>query len=149
MRYSKSRQSGKAKKLRIYAGVLAIAVIAAYGAYERGIFGAEATEADAAPLTEEQRVAALAECLTASGARLYGASWCPHCQNQKAAFGEASGSIVYVECADETSGTGQSAACAEAEITNYPTWIFGDGTRVTGQRQFWELARKSGCGWDD
>jgi len=31
----------------------------------------------------------LAQCIADSGAKFYGAFWCPHCQNQKQAFGSA------------------------------------------------------------
>jgi len=148
MRYSKSRRHDGTKKFLTGVVVLAIVAIASFVVYGSGLFGpGTAEEAAGAPLTEEQRISALADCLTASGTRLYGASWCPHCQNQKAAFGAAMDRIAYVECADAQGENGRSAACAEAKVASYPTWIFGDGTRLTGERSFWELARQSGCEW--
>jgi hypothetical protein len=43
---------------------------------------------------------ALAQCLADKGATFYGAYWCPHCNNQKLAFGSrASKKLPYVECA--------------------------------------------------
>lgn len=99
------------------------------------------------PSEKSSPEAALADCLTASGARLYGAEWCPHCQAQKAAFGDAVGLLNFIECADDSAPNGQSADCAAARINSYPTWVFGDGTRLTGERSMWELARKSGCEW--
>ncbi|MEA3248995.1 MAG: hypothetical protein U9Q03_01405 [Patescibacteria group bacterium] len=104
-----------------------------------------------APLPEPVKLspeAKLADCLTASGARLYGAEWCHHCQTQKAAFGDAVGRVNYIECADKSAANGQATACRDARIASYPTWIFGDGSRVTGNRPMWELARNSGCEWE-
>ncbi len=41
----------------------------------------------------------LAAKLNASGAKMYGAFWCSHCQDQKETFGkDAIGSFPYVEC---------------------------------------------------
>ena len=31
--------------------------------------------------------AALAKCLTSKDVKMYGTSWCPHCNNQKEMFG--------------------------------------------------------------
>src|SRR5512143_3304835 len=40
-----------------------------------------------------------AQCLKDRGVRMYGAWWCPHCQEQKEKFGEASFKLApYVEC---------------------------------------------------
>ena len=82
---------------------------------------------------------ALAECLTDSGAKFYGASWCPHCNDQKDMFGSAVTSIPYVEC------TENQAACNAAGITGYPTWIFADGTVTQGAQSLGVLAQLSGC----
>ncbi len=145
MRYSKKRKSGQYTGVWTAAGILAAAGLLIYGMYALGMFspaGEEATE----PVSEGEQIADLADCLTASGARMYGAYWCPHCQSQKAAFGDAVDRITYVECADEETGD-QVQVCADAKVASYPTWIFGDGSRLTGERSFWELARKSGCDW--
>ena len=82
---------------------------------------------------------ALAECLTESGAKFYGAYWCPQCEDQKAMFGSAIDAAPYVEC------TEFEAECNAAGITGYPTWIFGDGTVVQGSQSFEALASYSGC----
>lgn len=94
-------------------------------------------------LTEDKWVA-LAKALTAQGAKLYGASWCSHCQEQKAMFGDAWKYISYVECADEKYPNRQTDACAAARIESYPTWIFGDGIRKEGAVPYEELAHKVG-----
>jgi len=147
MRHSKKGNLNRWKTVRVFAVVLVVACVSGLIVYKSGAIGGEAAEPVGPEMTEEQRISALADCLTASGARLYGASWCPHCQNQKAAFGAAADRIAYVECVDAEGENGRSAACVEAKISNYPTWIFGGGTRLIGERSFWELARQSGCEW--
>lgn len=84
----------------------------------------------------------LAKCLTAKGAKFYGASWCSHCQNQKATFTGAAKYLPYIECAD---GGGQSFACSAAKIESYPTWKFADGTTQSGELSLEVLAQKTGC----
>lgn len=146
MRYSKKKQNSTAGSIRKVAGAFAVAGVLIYAVYNFGI--SDRSDTDASPdMTEEERVSTLAECLTASGARLYGAEWCSHCQAQKAAFGEAADLLNFVECADDSAEGGQAEACRDANITSYPTWVFGNGQRITGERSFWELARQSGCEW--
>lgn len=114
-----------------------------------------------------------AQCITNSGAKFYGAYWCPHCQKQKAEFGKSASKLPYIEC--ELSNTEKKAAqsqidqavkdgrlgldqdpntigiytrtqaCTTNKIESYPTWIFADGSRVTGEQTFAELAAKTGC----
>lgn len=63
----------------------------------------------------------LAKCLTDKGVKMYGAYWCPHCQNQKKAFGDSFKYINYTECADPNV-EGQLEVCQKAKIESYPTW---------------------------
>lgn len=84
-----------------------------------------------------------AACITDSGATFYGAFWCSHCQNQKKAFGNASGFLPYIECS--TPDNKQTAECAEAKIEGYPTWEFANGERLSGELPFETLAEKTGC----
>lgn len=86
----------------------------------------------------------LATCITASGAKFYGAFWCPHCNDQKDMFGEAKKDLPYIECSTPD-GRGENPVCAAAKITGYPTWVFADGTSESGALPFEELARKTGC----
>jgi len=86
----------------------------------------------------------LAQCITDSGAKFYGAYWCPHCQDQKKAFGSAVKLLPYVECSTPD-GKGQTQACIDAGITSYPTWEFPDGTRVTGNIALKSLAEATDC----
>jgi len=83
-----------------------------------------------------------AQCLTDTGVKMYGASWCGHCSSQKNDFGESWQYIDYVEC---SSSTGQAPECAAAGIRGYPTWVFPGGEKLSGHRSFEELSAKSGC----
>ena len=87
---------------------------------------------------------ALATCIAASGAHFYGAFWCPHCQNQKHAFGSSANKLPYVECSTPD-GQQQTEACAQAGVQSYPTWVFANGDRLTGEIAMRTLAEKTGC----
>jgi len=85
-----------------------------------------------------------AACLGEKGATFYGAFWCPHCGDQKKAFGRAEEFLPYVECSTPD-GQGQTEVCIEKGIESYPTWEFADGSRVTGEQTMSFLAEKTGC----
>lgn len=80
-----------------------------------------------------------ATCITDSGAKMYGTEWCPYCKDQKEAFGSSFRNIDYVNCEIK------SAECKNADITGYPTWIFGDGEKLSGKQSMSVLADKTGC----
>lgn len=84
-------------------------------------------------------VVALAQCLRDRGITMYGAEWCPHCKNEKKAFGSAFDFVPYVECPIE------KQRCAELKIEGYPTWIFPDGKRLVGEQGITKLQEESGC----
>ncbi len=86
---------------------------------------------------------ALAQCISDSNAKFYGAYWCPHCQAQKTLFGKSAKKLPYVECA--SSQAQQTQVCIDNKIESYPTWEFADGTRITGEQSFADLASKTGC----
>lgn len=86
-----------------------------------------------------------AKCLTNKSIKMYGAYWCGHCNSQKAAFGKSWQHVTYVECAVQGDPNAEVAACEEAGIRGYPTWLFPDGTRMEGEMTFTELSEKSGC----
>jgi uncharacterized membrane protein len=75
------------------------------------------------PAVEEPFPKALAIHLAQSGAKMYGASWCPHCLDQKELFGASARRLPYVECGTGPQGSRQAAACLAAGIRQYPTWI--------------------------
>ena len=86
----------------------------------------------------------LAQCLKDKGAVFYGAFWCPHCKAQKAEFGDAVLALPYVECSTPD-GNSQTAICQQKAVQSYPTWIFADGSRLTGEQSLEALATKAGC----
>lgn len=87
---------------------------------------------------------ALAQCIADSGAKFYGAFWCPHCAEQKAAFGNSYKLLPYVECSTADK-SGQTQECIDAKITGYPTWRFTDGTELSGKQSLEVLAAKTNC----
>ena len=84
-----------------------------------------------------------AQCLKDKGATFYGASWCPHCQNQKKLFGESK-NLPYVECATPD-GKGETQICIDNKIEGYPTWVFADGSRQSGEISLDVLSQKTSC----
>jgi len=86
----------------------------------------------------------LAQCLTDKGAKMYGAYWCSHCLSQKKMFGQSFSKINYIECS-LPDGKTQTQECQEAGIKGYPTWEFGDGSRLEGEVSLDKLTEKSGC----
>lgn len=86
---------------------------------------------------------ALAEHLTATGAKKYGAFWCPHCFDQKQLFGKAAfAKVNYIEC-DPKGVNPQREACLAAGIQSFPTWEI-DGKFYPGTKTMAELAELSG-----
>jgi hypothetical protein len=85
-----------------------------------------------------------AQCLSQSGVKMYGAYWCPHCNEQKSMFGSSWQYVNYVECS-LANRAGETPACTQAGITAYPTWEFQDGSRVEGALTLEELSTRSGC----
>lgn len=95
------------------------------------------------PTTEDPRSRALAIHLSNYGAKMYGASWCPHCQQQKEMFGLSASRLPYVECSPGGQGQPQAAICRNLGITIYPTWII-DGKRTSEVMSFQQLAEATG-----
>lgn len=91
----------------------------------------------AAALTE------FAQCLTTKGVTMYGAWWCPHCQNQKELFGDSFSFITYIECASKENL--DKKTCERAGIQGFPTWIFADGSRHAGELPLKALSDKTQC----
>ncbi|MBV9159101.1 MAG: hypothetical protein JO019_00710 [Candidatus Kaiserbacteria bacterium] len=91
-----------------------------------------------------QNLDAFATCLKDKGAVFYGAFWCPHCQATKRLFGASAEKLPYVECSTPDKKD-QTQICKDKGITGYPTWIFADGTRMTGELTLEQLAQKTSC----
>lgn len=86
--------------------------------------------------------ARLADHLSETGAKMYGAYWCPHCATQKTYFGGAAGRLPYVEC-DPEGFDPQVERCQQASISAYPTWVI-NGEYYSGSQPLGKLARLSG-----
>ena len=84
-----------------------------------------------------------AQCISDSGAKFYGAYWCPHCQSQKKLFNNSK-KLPYVECSTPN-GQAQVQECIDKKITSYPTWIFADGSIGDGEQSLALLSEKTSC----
>lgn len=87
-----------------------------------------------------------AQCLAQKEVTMYGADWCPLCQNEKKAFGDSFRFVPYVECPDNPQ------RCLEEGIEGYPTWVFPaspagepDGKKLVGEQGLEKLSKESGC----
>lgn len=91
----------------------------------------------------------LATCLKTKEVKFYGAFWCPHCQATKKAFGKSAKLLPYIECSEKTPDAqgnyNQLDVCKAENITGYPTWVFPDGSRLTGEQTVEDIALKADC----
>lgn len=94
--------------------------------------------------TQPGKYDTFAQCLGEKGAIFYGAFWCPHCQEQKAMFGNSKNKLPYTECSTPD-GQGQLAVCKDVGVKSYPTWILKDGEHLNGAQPLATLAEKTGC----
>lgn len=86
---------------------------------------------------------ALADKLTASGAVMYSAYWCPHCHEQKELFGKAATArLRVIECAPDGQNS-QAELCQQKKIEGYPTWEF-NGQLDSGVKPLQKLANLVG-----
>lgn len=84
------------------------------------------------------------KCLGEKGAQFYGAFWCPHCQSQKKLFGRSAKYLPYIECSTPDSKD-QTQTCKDKKIEGYPTWVFADESRLSGEIPLTQLAEKTTC----
>ncbi|MCP9851055.1 vitamin K epoxide reductase family protein [Cyanobium sp. Morenito 9A2] len=85
---------------------------------------------------------ALAEHLTAEGAVMYTAWWCPHCHEQKELFGkQATAKLKLIECAPDGQNS-QRALCEQKKIEGFPSWEI-KGSLSSGVKTLKELAKLS------
>lgn len=87
----------------------------------------------------DSSLTSFAQCLAEKEATMYGADWCPYCQNEKNNFGEAFKYVPYVECPDNPK------LCLEKGIEGYPTWILSDGKKLVGKQGLQKLSQETGC----
>lgn len=92
--------------------------------------------------SDQSSALGLANHLTMIGAQMFGAYWCPHCQEQKKKFGDAFSAVDYVEC-DPGGEAPQTQLCLESEIEAFPTWVI-NGEHHLGVHSLEELAELSG-----
>jgi glutaredoxin len=86
---------------------------------------------------------ALAQHLTATGAKMYGVHWCKYCTAQKQLFGrEAWQKVSYIEC-DKGGQNPNPGACNQAGVRSFPTWKI-NGKSYVGQMSLFRLAKLSG-----
>ena len=90
-------------------------------------------------------LASFGRCLKSKGATVYGTSWCPHCDAQREALGDAMDYVKYVECSVDGARGETTSACKKADVDSYPTWTFADGSKEGGAQALRELATKTGC----
>lgn len=86
--------------------------------------------------------AQLASHLTSSGAKMYGAYWCPHCAEQKELFADGAKQLPYIEC-DRNGENPQAQLCADKGVQGYPTWEI-NGQLYPGTQSIDTLANLSG-----
>src|SRR5258708_8768585 len=88
----------------------------------------------------------LAQCLKDRGVKMYGAWWCPHCQEQKEKFGASFELVDYVECGVKGDIHAKTQVCQDAGIKLFPTWQFPPtGERVERVFELEELSAKTSC----
>ncbi|NMF59723.1 thioredoxin domain-containing protein [Pseudanabaena yagii] len=93
-------------------------------------------------ITPESEEMLLARHLKKIGAVLYGTYWCPYCDRQKQAFGDAISEIQYVEC-DPRGSNPRPDLCNSFGVHSYPTWQI-KGKAYTGSYDLRSLAEISG-----
>jgi len=124
-----------AKALPAPAGAAFVAVLA-LGVYFSGFF-------NPASGPEKPYLKGLAVHLKESGARFYGAYWCPTCQKQKDLFEASVERLPYVECTPNGRRGVRNFDCVANQVESYPTWVIG-GQRYTGVMSVAQLAALSG-----
>ena len=133
----------------IFLGVITAMVVAVLGlgwAASTGQAPAAPSTGKTAPLVlaeSSPAKLALAEHLTASGAVIYTAYWCPHCHEQKELFGrQATAKLKVIECAPDGRNS-QAALCEQKKIQGFPSWEI-NGRLDSGVKPLKELAALSG-----
>jgi hypothetical protein len=85
-----------------------------------------------------------AKCLSSKNVKLYGAFTCPHCLNQKKAFGDGVQYINYIECHPQGPNANPQA-CIDKKIEGFPTWEMQNGEFLVGEQTMETLSQKSEC----
>ncbi len=85
---------------------------------------------------------AFAKALADAGVRFFGAAWCPFCNDQKALFEDGYKHLPFIEVTNPDRTSNQIGI--DENITQYPTWEFGDGSRLLGVQTLATLAQRAG-----
>ena len=83
-----------------------------------------------------------AKNLAAAGVKFYGAGWCPHCTAQKQLFEDGQTYLPFIEVTNPNHS--QNAIGIQNNIAEYPTWVFPNGSRLTGEQTLAKLSEQSG-----
>jgi hypothetical protein len=91
---------------------------------------------------------AFAQCLYASGVRMYGSYTCSVCQRERDLFGNSIQYIQEIECHPRGENP-QTDLCLQKNIQKTPTWTLEqegiEVQRLTGYQPLETLAELSGC----
>ncbi|MCL4404961.1 hypothetical protein M1295_00045 [Patescibacteria group bacterium] len=91
------------------------------------------------PVANSTALDSFAKCLSQKGFTMYGLYSCPHCQEEKALFGDSFQYVNYVECSSNPD------ECTAKNVNAVPTWIGPDGKTYVGTQSLQNLASVSGC----
>lgn len=103
----------------------------------------KAVAPSASEIASSAEDAAFGQFLKDNGVIFYGAFWCPHCQRVKKELGEAVWKPIYVECSTPD-GKDETQQCKDAKIDSFPTFVFKDGSRQSGEMTRDEIAARAG-----
>jgi hypothetical protein len=119
---------GNRKNVFIYGGIAVLLAAAYYAGWQH----------------KNHKYDAFAQCLATKQVKMYGLSWCPHCQDQKAMFGKAFRYVPYVECVVKDSSE-IAPECKVAGVKMFPSWQFGMDPPKEGILSMERLSEKTGC----
>ena len=83
-----------------------------------------------------------AQALAGSGTQFFGAGWCPECTAQKERFEDGAQFLPFIEVTNPDRSRNQAGD--ENNIDVFPTWVFPDKTRLTGNQTLETLSQRSG-----
>jgi glutaredoxin len=144
MRRKRNIPSIHRRSRSIMAGIATLVLLSSLGIYanaKNSIAETTPGEYNITTSSGESEIA-LAQHLKQVGAKMYGAFWCPYCQNQKQLFGqEAVAQLNYIEC-DPTGKNARPEVCQAKGIQGLPTWEI-KGKFYEGTKSLEELANLS------
>lgn len=97
------------------------------------------TETATPPPYSNEELQQFVNCLNKSGMKIYGAKWCPHCQDLVNMLGGYDVvDPIYVECPEN------QQLCQEKGIEYYPT-VMINGSKFEGSRTYQAFSQATGC----